>query len=69
MCKNRKIRTSREGGGFGNSDTPGQGDVLVIAEHLDILFFHYSKIVFEYASLAIFAGTLKNNNVLPFTVL
>ena len=32
-------------------------EVLVIAEHLDnILFCHYSKIVFEYESLAIFAG-------------
>ena len=32
-------------------------EVLVIPEHLDnILFFHYSKIVFEYEFLAIFAG-------------
>ena len=36
-------------------------EVLVIAEHLDnILFCHYSKIIFEYDSLAIFAGITQN---------
>ena len=35
-------------------------EVLVIAEHLDnILFCHYSKIHFEYDSLAIFAGNTR----------
>ena len=41
-------------------------EVLVIAEHLDnILFFHYLKIIFEYDSLAIFAGNIQNTHAPP----
>ena len=41
-------------------------DVLVIAEHLDnILFCHNSNIIFEYDSLAIFAGTAQKYSCPP----
>ena len=41
-------------------------EVLVIADYLDnILFCHYSKIIFEYDSLAIFAGTTQKYSCLP----
>ena len=46
-------------------------EVVVIAEHNDnILFFHYSKcskMVFEYESLAIFAGNILKNTHVPST--
>ena len=41
-------------------------EVLVIVEHLDnILFCHYSKIIFKYDSLAIFAGTTQKGSCPP----
>ena len=42
-------------------------EVLVIAEHLaNILFCHYSKIVFENESMAIFAGNTQKYSCPPF---
>ena len=41
-------------------------EVLVIAEDLDnILFCHYSKIVFENENLAIFAGSSQKDSCPP----